>query len=89
MSWQPSICAACRRTAIFKTKNLDACMECLPMATTKNLDEWEKAAIVEMVAQVKAHLGMDEQECFEFVRFVFLGVGESIRSQMASGKAPF
>jgi hypothetical protein len=59
------------------------------MTTTKNLDVYEQCAIAEMVAQVKEHLGMDEQECFEFVRFVFLGVGDSIRAQMKSGKAPF
>ena len=57
--------------------------------TTKNLDEWEKTAIAEMAAQVREHLGMSEEEGFEFVKFVFLGVGDSIRRQMDLGTAPF
>jgi len=57
--------------------------------TTKNLDEWEKTAISEMAATVREHLGMSEEEGFEFVRFVFLGVGDSIRRQMDLGTAPF
>jgi hypothetical protein len=74
---------------MFKSKNKDVCEECLPMTTTKKLDEWEKTAIAEMAATVREHLGMDEPESVEFVKFVFLGVGDSIRSQMDLGMAPF
>ena len=59
------------------------------MTTTKKLDEWEKTAIAEMAATVREHLWMDEEEAFEFVKFVFLGVGDSIRRQMDLGTAPF
>jgi hypothetical protein len=87
-TWCPTACVICRRTAMFKSRNKDVCEECLPL-TTKNLDEWEKSAIAEMAAQVREHLGMDEQESVEFVKFVFLGVGDSIRRQMDLGTAPF
>ena len=95
MKWEPTVCFACRRSAYGKLKNnREVCLECsyapgIVEFSSKPIDVYEQCAIAEMVAQVREHLGMSEEETFEFVKFVFLGVGDIIRQQIRSGKPPF
>ena len=101
VTWTPLECFACRRSATFGFRKLYICQECAAVpgiTTTKNLDFYERTALAEVVgdaaARFVAEAGTDlsawsEEQALEFAKVIFLGVGDSIRRQIETGKAPF